>query len=173
MSADKLVFSNDPRLAARTPAALHVRERESARLEVHAATELRRMFGRSLKMRQVSAGGCDACELELGALANVNCFGIEWVASPRHADALLLSGPLTRSMQDAVRLARDAMPAPRFVIAVGACVISGGLYQGAAGVARKFLTICLPPLFTAGEPVPQVLQQRCGSPVQETAQPLS
>ena len=93
------------------------------------------IFGRSLRLRQVSAGGCNGCELELNALANVNFdlqrFGIEWVASPRHADALVLSGPLTRNMADAVRLAWDAMPEPRFVVAVGACAISGGLYDDA------------------------------------------
>ena len=98
------------------------------------------MFGRSLKLRQVSAGGCNGCELELNAIANVNFdvqrFGIEWVASPRHADALVLSGPAHANMTDAVRLAWDAMPEPRFVVAVGACAISGGLYDGAAGVDR-------------------------------------
>ena len=117
---------------------------------------IRRAFGRSLRLRQVSAGGCNACELELNALANVNFdvqrFGIEWVASPRHADALVLTGPLTRTMRDAVRLAWDAMPEPRFVVAVGACAISGGLYDGAAGVDRGFLAEVGPALFVPGCP---------------------
>ena len=103
---------------------------------------LAKLFGRSLKLRQVSAGGCNGCELELNAVANVNFdlqrFGIEWVASPRHADALVLTGTLTRTMRDAVRLAWDAMPEPRFVVAVGACAISGGLYEGAAASKRSF-----------------------------------
>jgi Ni,Fe-hydrogenase III small subunit len=127
---------------------------ESAR--VRASTTFSKLFGRSLKMRQVSAGGCNACELELNALANVNFdvqrFGIEWVASPRHADALVLSGALTRNMKDAVRLAWDAMPDPRFLIAVGACAISGGLYEGASGVDRSFLESVGPALFVPGCP---------------------
>jgi Ni,Fe-hydrogenase III small subunit len=123
---------------------------------VRANSTFARLFGRSLKMRQVSAGGCNACELELGALTNVNFdvqrFGIEWVASPRHADALVLSGPLTRTMKDAVRLAWDAMPEPRFLVAVGACAISGGLYDGASGVDRGFLEAVGPSLYVPGCP---------------------
>ena len=111
---------------------------ENATVPKPSATIRRRACATRLKLRQVSAGGCNACELELNATANVNFdlqrYGIEWVASPRHADALVLSGALTRTMQDAVRLAWEAMPEPRFVIAVGACAISGGLYDGARGV---------------------------------------
>jgi Ni,Fe-hydrogenase III small subunit len=107
-------------------------------------------------MRQVSAGGCNGCELELNAVGNVNFdlqrFGIEWVASPRHADALVLTGPLTQAMREAVRLAWDAMPEPRFLVAVGACAISGGLYEGAAGVDRTFLDDVKPALYVPGCP---------------------
>jgi Ni,Fe-hydrogenase III small subunit len=103
------------------------------RTKIRANEGLAKLFKRSLKLRQVSAGGCNGCELELNATANVNFdlqrFGIEWVASPRHADALVLSGTLTRTMKDALRLAWDAMSEPRFVVAVGACAISGGLYE--------------------------------------------
>ena len=123
---------------------------------IRVSASLAKLFGRSLKLRQVSAGGCNACELELGALTNVNFdvqrFGIEWVASPRHADALVLTGPITRTMQDAVRLAWDAMPEPRFLIAVGACAISGGLYEQASGVDRTFLSSVGPALFVPGCP---------------------
>ncbi|HXK20715.1 MAG TPA: NADH:ubiquinone oxidoreductase, partial [Polyangiaceae bacterium] len=108
---------------------LVVEEGAEEATRIRASSSFARLFGRSLKMRQVSAGGCNACELELGALANVNFdvqrFGIEWVASPRHADALVLTGPLTRTMKDAVQLAWEAMPEPRFLVAVGACAISG------------------------------------------------
>ena len=99
----------------------------------------------------VDAGSCNGCELELNATANVNFdlqrYGIEWVASPRHADALVLSGTLTCTMTDAVRLAWEAMPEPRFVVAVGACAISGGLYDGARGVERGFLDDVIPALY--------------------------
>jgi len=123
---------------------------------VRASSAFAKLFGRSLKMRQVSAGGCNACELELAALANVNFdvqrFGIEWVASPRHADALVLTGPLTRTMKDAVRLAWEAMAEPRFLVAVGACAISGGLYEGASGVDRVFLDAVGPAAYVPGCP---------------------
>ena len=132
---EKIAFTPEPRMGARDARGSRRRARRDG--AVAASRRPRRfakLFGRSLKLRQVSAGGCNGCELELNALANVNFdlqrYGIEWVASPRHADALVLSGPLTRNMAEAVQLAWDAMPEPRFVVAVGACAISGGLYAG-------------------------------------------
>ena len=152
----KLAFTADPRLASDDRTRLSVREAESAQLAVRASATFTRIFGRSLKLRQVSAGGCNACELELNAVANVNFdlqrFGVEWVASPRHADALVLTGPLTRNMRDAVRLAWDAMADPRFVVAVGACAISGGLYANADGVERSFLEEVGPAIYVPGCP---------------------
>lgn len=149
-------FSSDPRMGATSRSDLIVLGDAAESVRIRASTTFSKLFGRSLKMRQVSAGGCNACELELNALTNVNFdaqrFGIEWVASPRHADALVLSGALTRNMKDAVRLAWDAMPAPRFLIAVGACAISGGLYEGASGVDRSFLESVGPALFVPGCP---------------------
>jgi Ni,Fe-hydrogenase III small subunit len=149
-------FTSEPRMAATKREDLIVLADAAEAIRIRASTTFSKLFGRSLKMRQVSAGGCNACELELNALANVNFdaqrFGIEWVASPRHADVLVLSGTLTRNMRDAVRLAWDAMPAPRFLIAVGACAISGGLYEGASGVDRSFLEGVGPALFVPGCP---------------------
>jgi Ni,Fe-hydrogenase III small subunit/NAD-dependent dihydropyrimidine dehydrogenase PreA subunit len=153
---DKIEFTTSPRLAADTPGRLVVSEGAADVVRVQAAEAFAKLFGRSLKLRQVSAGGCNACELELNALANVNFdlqrYGIEWVASPRHADALVLSGPLTRTMRDAVQLSWEAMPEPRFLVATGACAISGGLYEGAAGVDRTFLTSVGPALYVPGCP---------------------
>lgn len=152
----KFAFTSEPRMAGREPSELVIEEGAEATTRVRASAALAKLFGRSLKMRQVSAGGCNACELELGALTNVNFdvqrFGMEWVASPRHADALVLTGPLTLAMQAAVRLAWDAMPEPRFLVAVGACAISGGLYAGAAGVDRGFLSEVGPALYVPGCP---------------------
>jgi len=152
----KFHFTADPRMGANTLSGLVVEEGALEVTRVRANETFARLFGRSLKMRQVSAGGCNACELELGALANVNFdvqrFGIEWVASPRHADALVLTGPLTRTMKEAVQMAWEAMPEPRFLVAVGACAISGGLYDGAAGVDRSFLKSVGPALFVPGCP---------------------
>ena len=152
----KISFTSDPRMAATRREGLVLAEGQQAIDPVTGGERMRAMFGRSLRLRQVSAGGCNGCELELSALANVNFdlqrFGIEWVASPRHADALVLTGPLTKNMSDAVRLVWDALPEPRFVIAFGACAISGGLYANAAGVQRTFLDDVIPALFVPGCP---------------------
>lgn len=152
----KISLSPEPRMGTASRADLIVSAKSEARTHVRANEGLAKMFKRSLKLRQVSAGGCNACELELNATANVNFdlgrFGIEWVASPRHADALVVSGTLTRTMKDAVRLAWEAMPEPRFVVAVGACAISGGLYDGAAGVERSFIDETIPALYVPGCP---------------------
>lgn len=95
---------------------------------------LRRLFGRSLKLRVVSAGGCNGCELDINVLGTIvfdlGRFGIQVVASPRHADGLVITGPVTRNMEIALKKTYDALPAPKIVIAVGACAISGGPYIG-------------------------------------------
>ncbi|MDP1824101.1 MAG: 4Fe-4S binding protein [Archangium sp.] len=129
----KIVFTPATQMGSDARDKLFVREGDTEAIRARASATFAKLFGRSLKLRQVSAGGCNACELELNATANVNFdlqrYGIEWVASPRHADALVLTGPLTRTMKDAVQLAWDAMPEPRFLVAVGACTISGGLHD--------------------------------------------
>ena len=90
------------------------------------------LFGRSLKLRQVSAGGCNACEADVNVLSTIGWdlgrFGIQVVASPRHADGLLITGPVTKNMELALKKTWDAVPPPKIVIAVGACAISGGPY---------------------------------------------
>ena len=105
--------------------------------------EIHRLFGRSLKMRSVSAGGCNGCELELNALGNVNFdmgrFGIEFTASPRHADALVLSGTTTHGMAHALEATYRSIPKPKLLILFGACAISGGLFRGSEQLAREFI----------------------------------
>ncbi|SPE35966.1 membrane-bound (NiFe)-hydrogenase (Ehf-type, Group 4f), small subunit F [Candidatus Sulfopaludibacter sp. SbA6] len=94
--------------------------------------EIHRVLGRSLAIREVDAGSCNGCELEIIALNNplydIERFGIHFVASPRHADMLLVTGPVTRNMEMALRKTYDATPDPKVVVAVGACGISGGLF---------------------------------------------
>ncbi len=94
--------------------------------------EVQRVLGRSLAIREVDAGSCNACELEIIALNNpvydIERFGIHFVASPRHADMLLVTGPVTRNMELALRKTYNATPDPKLVVAVGACGISGGLF---------------------------------------------
>jgi Ni,Fe-hydrogenase III small subunit len=91
-------------------------------------------LGRSLAIRQVDAGSCNACELEIHALSNafydIERFGFRIVASPRHADVLLVTGPVTRNMREALQRTYDATPAPKWVVAVGGCALDGGLYAG-------------------------------------------
>jgi Ni,Fe-hydrogenase III small subunit/NAD-dependent dihydropyrimidine dehydrogenase PreA subunit len=101
--------------------------------------ELRRLLGRSLKLRQVSAGGCNGCEAEMNASSNVvfdlGRFGVQFVASPRHADGMVVTGPVTRNMERALRETFAAIPEPKLVILVGACAISGGIFEGSPAVA--------------------------------------
>ena len=127
-----LTYGGDYRLAARRRTDLRVTEQESVRLATALDAKARRLFGRSLKLRQVSAGGCNACESEVNVLSTVvwdlGRFGIQIVASPRHADGLIITGPVTENMRLALRQTYEAVPAPKIVIAVGACAISGGPY---------------------------------------------
>lgn len=95
-------------------------------------SEILAILGRALCIRQVDAGSCNACELEIQALSNsyynIEGLGIKFVASPRHADMLLVTGPVTRNMEQALRLAYDAAPDPKLVVAVGECACSGGMF---------------------------------------------
>ena len=99
----------------------------------------RRRLGRSLAIRQVDAGSCNACELEIHALANayydLERFGLRFVASPRHADVLLVTGPVTLNMKEALERTYAATPAPKWVVAVGGCAIDGGLFAGSYACA--------------------------------------
>jgi Ni,Fe-hydrogenase III small subunit len=93
----------------------------------------RGLFKKSLKLRQVSAGGCNACEADINVLTTIGWdlgrFGIQIVASPRHSDGLIITGPVTENMKLALKKTYDAVPEPKIVIAVGACAISGGIYR--------------------------------------------
>jgi Ni,Fe-hydrogenase III small subunit/ferredoxin len=152
----KLTFTPEHRMAASTRDALIVRQADKTPAPAAVALSLHKLFGRSLKLRSVSTGGCNACELELNALSNVNFdvgrYGIEFVASPRHADALVLSGPLTRNMSEALELCWTGMPDPKFVVSFGACAISGGLYADAPALDRGFLERFTPSLYVPGCP---------------------
>jgi Ni,Fe-hydrogenase III small subunit/Pyruvate/2-oxoacid:ferredoxin oxidoreductase delta subunit len=134
-----LTFTGEYRLAVRTRADLIMSADNTLRLAGALDRESLRVFGRSLKLRQISAGGCNACEADTNVLTTVvfdlQRFGIDFVASPRHADGILLTGPVTENMRLAVKKTYDAVPDPKIVIAVGACAVSGGPYAGHAEVA--------------------------------------
>ena len=118
--------------------------------------KMKSLFGRSLKLRQVCAGGCGACEADVNVLSTVvfdlGRFGIQFVASPRHADGLLITGPVTENMALALKKTYDALPEPRIVIAVGACAISGGPYAGHAEVRNGADAVVPVDLFIPGCP---------------------
>jgi len=125
-------YSQDHRLAVRQRADLVVENK--LRLAKELDDKSRKLFGRSLKLRQVSAGGCNGCESDVNVLNTIvfdlGRFGVQFVASPRHADGLLITGPVTQNMKLALEKTYAAIPSPKIVIAVGACAISGGPYMG-------------------------------------------
>ena len=126
-------YSTGYRLAARRREDLVVRGSVPERVQA-LDDKMLRLFRRSLKLRVVSAGGCNGCESDVNVLGTIvfdlGRFGIQYVASPRHAYGLLNTGPVTENMKLALRKTYDAVPAPKIVIAVGACAISGGPYAG-------------------------------------------
>jgi Ni,Fe-hydrogenase III small subunit/ferredoxin len=126
-------FTNDHRLSARSREALLVSKDEPV-LAAALEEKMRKLFGRSLRLRQVSAAGCNGCEAELNATGNIQFdagrFGIQFVASPRHADGIVVTGPVSENMRVALLKTYEAVPAPKLVIAVGACAISGGVFRG-------------------------------------------
>jgi Ni,Fe-hydrogenase III small subunit/formate hydrogenlyase subunit 6/NADH:ubiquinone oxidoreductase subunit I len=129
----RIAFSGEFRLATRRRDDL-LAGSSGLRLAGALEEKSRRLFGRSLRLRQVSAGGCNACEADAAVLQTVVFdfarFGIGFVASPRHADGLLVTGPVTENMREALLKTHQAMPSPKLVIASGACAISGGPFAG-------------------------------------------
>ncbi len=113
---------------------------DAALAELAASVEraARRRLGRSLAIRQVDAGSCNGCELEIHALNNafydIERFGLRFVASPRHADVLLVTGPVTRNMREALERTYQATPDPKWVVVVGRCAADGGIFAGSYGV---------------------------------------
>ncbi len=130
-------FTTEPRMASGTRAGLRTGTGEVA-LAQALDRRMRSLFGRSLRLRSVSAGSCNGCEAELVALGNVVFdmarFGIQFVASPRHADGIVLTGAVSVNMRDAVYRVYEAVPEPKLVIVVGACAIDGGPFRGSPEV---------------------------------------
>lgn len=133
-----LAFSHDHRLASRTRDGL-VSPTGAVELATVLEERARSLFGRSLRLRSVVAGSCNGCEGELVALGNVVFdlarFGVQFVASPRHADGIVITGAVNRNMREALATTYAAVPPPRLVIAVGACALSGGPFRGSPEVA--------------------------------------
>lgn len=131
-----ITTTNDHRLATRRREELILGETGAEELRLAAALDkkMKSLLGRSLRLRQVSAGGCGACEADINVLGTIGWdlgrFGIQYVASPRHADGVLITGPVTKGMELALQKTWAAVPEPRIAIALGACAISGGPFVG-------------------------------------------
>lgn len=146
-SAGAIQFSSSYRLGAdhREILLIHseLTPESYSKAAITARKEIQRLFGRSFKLRQVSAAGCNGCELELNAGGNVNFdmgrFGIDFVASPRHADAIVITGPISANMAPALNDAYYSLAAPRVVIAVGACALGGGVFADSDQLKRDFI----------------------------------
>lgn len=158
---DAIKFSNMYKLSSTNRDKLIITEEMSKEEYEKTAIEIRKeitsVFSRSLKLRQVSAGGCNGCELELNACSNVNFdmgrFGIDFVASPRHADGIVITGPISDNMAYALEDCYKSVPNPKIVILCGACAISGGVFQNSTQINREFLNKYKVDLYIPGCPV--------------------
>ncbi|MBN2273684.1 MAG: NADH:ubiquinone oxidoreductase [Bacteroidales bacterium] len=156
----KIKFTKDYKVSSNVRDNLIIREGidEPVRFDADKARkEIRKLLRDSLKLRQVSAGGDNSCEWELNAAGNVNFdmgrFGIEFVASPRHADGIVITGPVSRNMAEPLQLCYDAVPHPKVIILAGTDAISGGLFTGSPAVDRSFLEKFTVDLYIPGNPV--------------------
>jgi Ni,Fe-hydrogenase III small subunit len=156
---EKIQFSTDYKISANDRESLIVKEGDDKPIEIKpekVRKEIRSLFGRSLKLRQVSAGGDNSCEWELGAANNVQFdmgrFGIEFVASPRHADGIVITGPITENMAEPLQICYDATPVPKIIILVGTDAISGGIFAGSPALDRSFLDKYPVDLYIPGNP---------------------
>lgn len=157
---DKIRFTKDYKMATNNRKSLLVREDDAKPIILDPdliSQEISKYFKGSLKLRQVSAGGDNSCELELNACGNVNFdmgrFGIEFVASPRHADGIVITGPITESMAIPLQRCYDAIPDPKIIILAGTDAISGGIFSGSHALNRSFLSDHKVDLYVPGNPV--------------------
>ena len=156
---DYVRFTNDHKIASTSRGALIVREGDDKPIPFQAENirpEIPKLFRNALKLRQVSAGGDNSCEMELNASGNVNFdlgrYGIEFTASPRHADGLVITGPISENMAIPLEIAYNATPDPKLVVLVGTDAISGGLFADSPALDRSFLNRHAVDLYVPGNP---------------------
>ena len=156
----KIHFTTDYKLATNERGRLIIAEGLTSQISLDpdlVKKDIRRIFGSSLKLRQVSAGGDNSTELELNASGNVNFdigrYGIEFVASPRHADGIVITGPISKNMAEPLQITYDATPSPKIIILAGTDAISGGIFEGSPAIDRRFIEQNHIDLYVPGNPV--------------------
>lgn len=156
---DKIQFTKDYKIATNVRERLIIVEGDIHPIQLDETIirkEIQSLFGRSLKLREISAAGSNADEAELNACGNVNFdmgrFGIEFLASPRHCDGIVITGPISENMAEATQICYDAVPNPKIVILVGTDAISGGIFSGSTALNRSFLDQYPVDLYVPGNP---------------------
>lgn len=156
---EKIQFTKDYKIATNQRDRLIISEGDTNPISVNpdlVRKEVRKLFRGSLKLRQVSAGGDNSCEWELNASNNVQFdisrFGIDFVASPRHADGIVITGPITKNMAEALEITYNATPSPKIIILVGTDAISGGIFADSPAIDRSFLDTHHIDLYIPGNP---------------------
>lgn len=156
---EKIRFTKDYKLVTNVRERLIIREGEDQPVEVEEQLirpEIRRILGNSLKLRQVSAAGDNSAEWELNAANNVQFdmsrFGIEFVASPRHADGVVITGPISENMAEPLQICYEAVPTPKIVVLAGTDAISGGIFEGSPALNREFIDRYPVDLYIPGNP---------------------
>ncbi len=156
---DKIKFTADFKTASNKREDLIVTEGVNSAIKIvesQIRPIIRKTFSKSIKLRQVSAGGDNSCEMELGACGNANFdmgrYGIEFTASPRHADGIVLTGPITENMAEALHLTYEAIPEPKVLILCGIDAISGGIFAESKALNRSFLKDVKVDLYIPGNP---------------------
>jgi len=156
----KVKFTTDYNMATNERSGLIIKEGINLQITLNPdliRKEIHKLFRGSLKLRQVSAGGDNSCELELNACNNVNFdmgrYGIDFVASPRHADGIVITGPISKNMAEPLQITYDATPSPKIIILVGTDAISGGIFEDSPAIDRKFIEQNHIDLYVPGNPV--------------------
>ncbi|MBK9733645.1 MAG: NADH:ubiquinone oxidoreductase [Saprospiraceae bacterium] len=157
---NKIKFTKDYKMCVNDASDLVVKEGDFYNISLNPdliRKEISKYFSGSLKLRQVSAAGDNSCELELNACGNVNFdmgrFGIEFVASPRHADGIVITGPISENMSEALQICYDATPDPKIIILAGTDAISGGIFAESPAIKRNFVNNFKIDLYVPGNPI--------------------
>jgi Ni,Fe-hydrogenase III small subunit len=156
---EKVTFTNSHKMYSNCREQLIVSEGDSSKIEVVSSrirSDIKRLFGRSLKLRHISAACDNSCGFELGACSNANFdmgrYGIEITPSPRHADGIIITGPISSSIHEALEITYKAIPKPKLIILCGTDAISGGLFESSSACDRTFLDTVHIDLYIPGNP---------------------